>query len=50
MNVSYQACDDTTCLQPRELELRFDAPIGDVIVPDGIQVYVDRVLKKSKRS
>lgn len=45
--VNYQACDDTICLTPRELVIRFDAPIGDVIVPDGIQTYVDRVVKES---
>jgi peroxiredoxin len=48
VKVNYQACDDTTCLKPRELAIRFEAPIGDVIVPDGIQIYVDRVLKESK--
>ncbi len=47
VKLSYQACDDTSCLRPQHLRLRFDAPIGDVIVPDGIQVYVERVLKQS---
>jgi peroxiredoxin len=50
VKVSYQACNDTICLQPRELQIRFAAPIGDVIVPAGIQVYVDRVLEESKKS
>lgn len=26
VKVSYQACDDATCIQPRELRVRFDAP------------------------
>ncbi|HTT76120.1 MAG TPA: redoxin domain-containing protein [Candidatus Binataceae bacterium] len=46
IQVSYQACNDTMCLQPQALQIRFDAPVGDVIVPDGIQVYVDRVMKQ----
>jgi hypothetical protein len=43
VKIDYQACDDTMCLQPKTMHIRFDAPVGDVIVPDGIQVYVERV-------
>lgn len=48
MKIKYQACNDTTCLRPRAMQIRFDAPVGDVIVPDGIQVYVDRVNRVTK--
>jgi hypothetical protein len=49
VKINYQACDDTMCLQPKTMLMRFDAPIGDVILPEGIAVYVDRVLKESKK-
>ena len=47
VRLEYQACDDTMCLQPKTIQMRFDAPVGDVIVPDGIQVYVERVLNRT---
>lgn len=49
VKINYQACDDTMCLQPKTMLMKFDAPIGDVILPEGIAVYVDRVLKESKK-
>jgi hypothetical protein len=30
------------------MRITFDAAVGDVIVPDGIKVYVERVLNDSK--
>ncbi len=45
VNLTYQACNDAMCLPPRTVQARLEAPLGDVIVPDGIQVYVDRARK-----
>ena len=50
IKLKYQACNDTTCLQPREIKVGFDAPVGDAILPDGIQVYVERVWKRANNS
>jgi len=49
IKVKFQACNDAICMQPREMQIRLEVPIGDVIVPDGIQVYVQRVAKESSR-
>lgn len=49
VNIAYQACNDTMCLPPRTLEVALEAPVGDVILPPGIQVYNERVLNSSKK-
>jgi peroxiredoxin len=49
VNIAYQACNDTMCLPPRTVQVGFEAPLGDVILPEGIQVYVERVLNSSKK-
>jgi peroxiredoxin len=49
VNIAYQACNETTCLQPRTVQVVFEAPLGDLILPEGIQVYNERVLNSSKK-
>jgi hypothetical protein len=50
LTLSYQACNDTICVPPRTIQLTLDAPVGDVILPAGIHVYVERVMNGAKKA
>jgi peroxiredoxin len=49
VNINYQACNDTMCSPPRMLQTGFEAPLGDLILPEGIEVYVERLRKVSQK-
>ena len=47
VKVKYQACNNAICLQPREMRIELEAPIGDMIVPDGRYTFSESQERRS---
>ena len=42
LRLSFQACNDDTCMMPDHLQTSLTVPLATLVEPEGIKTYVDR--------